>query len=62
MIKKHLKVGHVDGTSLGAKGIVKLLIEINNYHFEYLFIVCQNIKQLLLFRIDFAQCYKIGIN
>ena len=40
----------------------KILIEINNNHFEHLFIVCQNLKQLLLFRKDFAQCYKIGIN
>ena len=39
MIENHLKVGQADGISLGPKGLVKLLIEINNNHFEYLFIV-----------------------
>ena len=34
------------------------------YHFEHFFIVCQNLKQPLLFGIGFCptQCYKIGIN
>ena len=62
MTKKHLKVGQADETSLGPKCLVRLLIEINNYHFEHLFTVCQNLKQPLLLRMDFAQCYKIGIN
>ena len=62
MIKKHLKVGQPDGTSLGPKGLVRLLIEINNNYFEHLFIICQNLKPPLLFGMDFAQCYKIGIN
>ena len=62
MTKKHLKVGQADGTSLGPKGLVRFLIEINNNHFEHLFIVCQNLKQPLLFGMDFAQHYKIGIN
>ena len=48
MIEKHLRVGQSDGTSLGLKGLVNLLIEINNNHFENLFIVCQNLKQPLL--------------
>ena len=55
MIEKHLRIDQADGTSLGPKGLVKLLIEINNNHFEHLFIVCQNLKQPLLFRVDFAQ-------
>ena len=29
MTKKHLRVGQADGTSLGPKGLVRLLIEIN---------------------------------
>ena len=62
MTKKHLKVGQADGTSLGPKGIVRLLIKINNNHFEHLFIVCQTLKQTLLFGMDFVQCYKIGID
>ena len=62
MIEKHLNVGQADGTSLGPKGLVKLLIEINNNHFQHLFIVCQNLKQPLLFGMDFVQCYKIRIN
>ena len=62
MIKKHLKVGQAYGTSLGPNGLVRLLIEINNNHFEHLFIVCQNLKPPLLFGMDFAQCYKIGID
>ena len=62
MTKKHLRVGQADGTRLGPKGLVRLLIKINDNHFEHLFIVCQNLKQPLLFRMDFAQCYKIGIS
>ena len=43
MTKKDLRVGQADGTSLGPKGLVRLLIEIiNDNHFEHLFIVCQN--------------------
>ena len=61
MIEKQLKVGQADGTSLGPKGLVKLLIEINNNHFEHLFIVCQNLKQRLLFGMDFVQCYKLEL-
>ena len=61
MIEMHLKVGQADGTSLGPKGLVKHLIEINNNHFEHLFIVCQNFKKPLLFGMDFAQHYKIGL-
>ena len=33
MIEKHLKVGQAHRTSLGPKGLVKLLIKINNNHF-----------------------------
>ena len=62
MIEKHLKVDQTDGTCLGPKGLVKLLIEININHFKHLFFVCQNLKQPLLFGMDFAQCYKIGID
>ena len=57
MTEKHLKVGQADGTSL-----VRFLIEINNNHIEHLFIVCENLKQPLLFGMDFAQSYKIGIS
>ena len=31
------------------KGLVRLLIKINDNHFEHMFIVCQNLKQPLLF-------------
>ena len=62
MIEKYLKVGQADGTSLGPKGLVKLLIEINDNHFKHQFIVCQNLTQTLLFGMDFAQHYKIGID
>ena len=55
-------MGKADGTSLGPKGLVRLLIEINDNHFEHLSIVSQNFKQPLLFGIYFAQCSKIGIN
>ena len=62
MIGKHLKVGQADETGQGQKGLVKLLIEIDNNHFEHLLIVCQNLKQPLLFGMDFAQSYKIRID
>ena len=62
MVEKHLKVGQADGTSLGPKGLVKLLIEIYNNHVEHLFIVCQNLKQPLHFGMDFAQHYQSGID
>ena len=55
MVEKNLRVGQADGTSLGTKGLVKLLIEINDNHFEHLFIVCQHLKQSLLFGMGFAQ-------
>ena len=54
MTKMHLRVGQVDGTSLGPKGLVRLLNKINDNHFEHLIIVCQSLKQPLLFGIDFA--------
>ena len=62
MAEKHLSVGQADGTSLGPKDLVKLLIEINNNYFEELFIVCQNLKQPLIFGMDFSQWYKIRID
>ena len=62
MTKIHLRVGQADETSLGLKGLVRLLIKINDNHFEHLSIVCQNLKQPLLFGMDFAQFYKIGID
>ena len=46
MVEKHLRVGQADGTSLGVKGQVKLLIEIYNKHFEHLCIVCQILNNL----------------
>ena len=60
MIENHSKVGQADGTNLAPKGLVQLLMEINNNQFEYMFIVCQNLQQPLLFGMDFSQCYKIG--
>ena len=42
MTKQCLRVGQVDMTSLGPKGLVKLLIEINDNHFEHLFIVSKS--------------------
>ena len=62
LTKKYLRLGQADGTSIGPKGLVRRLLEINDNHFEHLFIVCQNIKQPLSFGIDYAQSYKIGIN
>ena len=41
MIEKHLRVSQADGTILGTKGLVKLLIEINNNDFKHLFTVCE---------------------
>ena len=61
MIKKHLKVGQADGTSLGPKGLVRLLVKINNNYFEHLFIVCQNLKQPLLFGMDFPNVIKMEL-
>ena len=55
MLEKNLRVGQADGTCLGLKGLVKPLIEINDNHFEHLFIVHQHLKQPLLFGMDFAQ-------
>ena len=64
MIEKQLKVGQADGTSLGPRGLVKLLIKINSNHIKHLFVVCQNHKQPLLFGMDFTftQCYKNRID
>ena len=36
MMKKHLQVGQADGTGLGSKGLVRLLIERNDNHLEHL--------------------------
>ena len=46
MVEKNLRVGQADGTCLGLKDLVKVLIEINDNHFEHLFIVCQHVKNL----------------
>ena len=55
MVDKNVRVGQAGGTSLGLKSLVKLLIEINNNHFEHLFIVCQHLNQPLLIGMDFVQ-------
>ena len=57
-----LQVGQVDGMSLCPKGIVKVILEIDDKQFEHTFIVCQNLKQPLLFGMDFVQNYRIGIH
>ena len=62
MVEKHLRVGQVDGSRLGLKGLVNLLIEIKSNQFEHLFIVCPNLKQPLLFEMDLAQWYKIRVD
>ena len=61
MIEKYLKVGQADGTRLGPKGLVKLLIEINNNHFKHLFIVCQNFKQPVLLQMDLPNVIKLEL-
>ena len=48
--------------SLCPKGVVKFMLETKNRQFEHMFVVCQNLRQLLLFRMDFAQNYRICID
>ena len=48
--------------SLCPKGIVKVTLEINDKQFEHTLIMSQNLKQPLLFGMDFAQNYRIGID
>ena len=62
MVEMQLQVGHVDGTSLCPKGVVKVMLEINTKQFEHMFIMCQNLKQPLLFCMNFAENYRIGID
>ena len=38
------------------------MLEINNKQLKHMFIMCQNLKQALLFGMDFAQNYRIGID
>ena len=38
------------------------MLEINKKQFQHIFIVHQNFRQSLLFGMDFAQKYRIGIN
>ena len=52
----------MDGTSVCSKGIAKVTLKINDKQFEHSFIVCQNLKQPLLFGMDFTQNYRIGID
>ena len=59
MVDMQLPVGQVDGTSLCPKDKVKVTLEINNKQFEHTFIVCQSLKQPLLFGMYFAQNYRI---
>ena len=42
--------------------VVKVMLEINNKQFKHMFIMCQNLMQPLLFGMNFAQKYRIGIN
>ena len=56
MVEMKLRVGQADSTSLCLKGTkVKK-------QFKHMFIKCQNLKQALLFGIDFTKNYRIGIN
>ena len=45
MVEMWLQVGQVDTTSLCPKGVVKVMLQINNKQFEHISIVCQNFKQ-----------------
>ena len=62
MVEMQLCIGQADGTSLCPKGVVKVLLEINNKQFEHMFVVCQNLGQPLLLAMYFAQNYRIGID
>ena len=62
VVEMQLWVGQVDGTNLCPKGIVKVTLEINEKQFEHTFIMYQNLTQPLLFGMDFAQNYRIGID
>ena len=44
------------------KGVVRVMLEINNKQFEHMFVVYQNLRQTLLSRMDFAQNYRIHID
>ena len=50
------------GTTLGPIGIVPLTLDNNGHLFIYNFVVCRNLKQTLIVGLNFAQCYKIGID
>ena len=51
----------MDSTSLCPKEIVKVTLEINDKPFEHTFIMCQTLKQPLLFCMDFTPNFRIGI-
>ena len=59
MVEMQLQVEQADGMSLHPIGIVMVNLEINDRH---TFIMCQNLQQPLLFDMDFAQNYRIGID
>ena len=62
VVEMQLWVGQADGMNLCPIGIVMVNLEINDKQFEHTFIKCQNLKQPLLFGMDFTQNYRIGID
>ena len=48
--------------NLCPNGEVTVTLEINNKQFKHMFIMCQNLKQPLLFGMNCGQNYGIGID
>ena len=62
MTRKVLQVNMVKRATLGPKGIVPLILDINDDTFVHNFIICKKPKQPLNLGLHFAQRYKSGVD
>ena len=53
---------HASGATLDLIGIVPLILDISDYTFTHSFIILKKLKQPLIIGLDFAQCYKTGVD
>ena len=62
LIRKPVKVNTVSGATLGQIGIAPLDLNTEEQNFTHSFVVCTELKQHLIFGLDFAQRCTIGID
>ena len=62
MTQKPLKINTASGTFLGPMGIAPLELNIDNHIFVHNFTIYTKLKEPLIWGLDFAQRYRIGVD